>query len=131
MFVAVVYYHCCAVVSSPLSVGMQQWADTGAAGPTTTDWGAETVPGVHAASSSTMGLMAGTAQPSQGAPAAPPPTGLTDQDWNIGAMTTTKDWAADEGDLGSSEPVSLFHCGCGPNSAWGGHMIDPITIYPL
>lgn len=45
------------------------------------------------------------------APAAQPPTGLADQDWNMGPTTTTKDWGAEEGDWGSTEPVSCHRVG--------------------
>ena len=43
--------------------------------------------------------------PTQSATA--PPTGFGDQDWNMGPTTTTKDWGADDGEWGNTEPVSV------------------------
>ena len=86
---------------------VQQWADT--SGAPATEWGAETVPGASAGASAGTGTGTGTGvisgQPTQ-TPAAAPPTGLGDQDWNVGPTTTTKDWGADDTDWSSEPPVS-------------------------
>lgn len=90
---------------------VQQWADT--TGAPATEWGAAEV--TRGDPQAQVGGLVPTGQPSQ-APAeagagtgtgtgTSAPTGLGDQDWNVGPTTTTKDWGAEEADW-SSEPVS-------------------------
>ena len=82
---------------------LQQWVDT--TGPAT-DWGAEATPGGQAAPASQVGI---AAPPPATQAVTATPTGFTEQDWNVGPTTATKDWA-DEGDWGNTagEPVSLL-----------------------
>lgn len=88
-------------IPEPAEVPQQdQWVDT--TGPQA-DWGAEVVATGGGGPTPQVGGGLGTAPPAQPV-AAPPPTGLGDQDWNVGPTTATKDWA-DDGDWGNTEPV--------------------------
>ena len=79
----------------PLLEPTEQWADTA-----TGDWGADVstapiIPGGQAAAVTTGGAAATTT----------PGFMASDQDWNVGPTTSTKDWGADDtGDWGNAEP---------------------------
>lgn len=75
-------------------------------GANTADWGADTIPTnqVVGTGGTQMGMGIPPSQASQ--PVTAPPTGFDGGDWlQQTASTTTKDWAADEGDWGSAEPA--------------------------
>ena len=73
-----------------------------------TDWGADTIPTNQVVAAAGAQMSMGGIPPSQASqPVTAPPTGFGDGDWmQQPATTTTKDWAADDGDWGSAEPVS-------------------------